>query len=82
MNFQESKKLVLDANILRAREKWDECIQLVQGNLSQIHPCAQLSAWLEIFSAARRKGDLVTARRAAQEIRNLRHDLPSIQGYL
>jgi hypothetical protein len=82
MNHEESRKVILTATALRAQKRFDECIKLIQDNLPQIDPDVRLVALIQIFGAARGKGDETVARQTAREIAKTDPELPSIQSYL
>ena len=82
MNYQKSCKLIHDAMFHREQREYDECIKLMQDNLSQIDPDVRLLALIQIFGAAQGKSDDRLARQMALEISRTDPELPSIQGYL
>ena len=82
MNYNESSQLVLDAAALRAQGKHDQCIKLLEDNLSQIDSDARLIALIQLFGAALGKGNDALARQTAREIAKVDPELPSIQSYL
>jgi hypothetical protein len=82
MNNEESRKVILTATSLRAQKQYDQCIKLMLDNLPQIDPDVRMNAWMEIFGAAKEKGDSELARRAAREIARDDPGLPSVQDYL
>ncbi len=82
MDYQESTKIIHNAMFHRERGRFDECIKLMQDNLSAIEPDLRLVALIQIFGAARGKHDETLARQTAGEIAKTDPELPSIKSYL
>lgn len=82
MNFDQSRQIILTATALRAQQRYDECIEHIQSNIQDIDPDVLMNARLEIFAAAKAKGDLALARQTAQTIALEDPNLPSIQDFI
>lgn len=82
MDYQQSRQVILTATLLRAQGQQDKCIALMLQKMEQIDPDIRFNAWMEVFGAAKDKGDKNLAHQAAQEIAREFPDLPSIRDYL
>jgi hypothetical protein len=77
-----SRDTVLKSSALRGQGRYDESIKNILENIAGItDDAATMGAYRELLFAAEAKGDEILARSAANKLRAIEPDLPSIQKY-
>ena len=82
LTIEETKKIVVNATVLRAKYQYDEAIRLIEKNIDSFDPSLKLKGYLEMFYSAEEGNDHEFATRIAKKIAKEDPTLPSIQRYL
>jgi len=82
LTTEETRRIVLDASVLRARYQYEDAIRLIQKNIESFDPNLKLKGYLEMFYSSRDGGDHEFAKKVAKLIAEDDPKLPPIQDYL